>query len=251
MNSSTISQPATVPINPPSGRAKQRVICTALVLLVASVTPAVLSAVGYHVGRETESDLRFFEPRRAPTLDEACIACPIEYWLHSSEKNDVIFVGDSTCRVSIDPKRFQELTGLSAYNLASEGGVGSTGFLITAEAYLAKHPAPRIVVVAMSPLAFESSVDEIAGKKQDTMLERFQANYGPEVPGFVPWSESARYFVKRGALATWLAASKFVHADHAQDVRDVPMIGSSDSFHAYQRGVGQQRGYAPFRDCVA
>ncbi len=245
MNSSRISQPATGWINPPPVRSQQRVICTALVLLVGGVTSAMFSAVGYHVGRKTESDLRFFEPRRAPTLDEACIACPIEYALHSSEKNDVIFVGDSTCRVSVDPKRFQKLTGLSAYNLASEGGVGPTGFLITAEAYLAKHPAPRIVVMSMSPLAFESSVEEIVGKKQRNMLERFQANYGPEVPGFVPWSESARYFVKRGALATWLATPQFIHPDHAQDVRDLPMIGSSDSFRSYQRGVGEQRGYAP------
>ena len=237
--------PSTMAADRPYVQWRHRITCTTLVLVVAALVSSILSALGYCVGTNTESNLHFFEPRRPPTLDEACVACPVEYALHSNEANDVIFIGDSTCRVAIDPSRFHKLTGLQAYNLASEGGIGPTGLLITAEAYLSRHPSPRVIVLSMSPLAFEGSANEIAGKMQTTMLERFAANYGPEVPGFVPWRKGASYFIKRGALATWMTLSQLTMSNNAQDVRDSPLIGSTYSFRAYQQGVHQQRGYAP------
>jgi hypothetical protein len=226
-----------------------RIISTALVLAVGAVIPALLSAVGYCIGKNTESDLRFFEPRRPPTLDEACVACPIEYALRSNEENDVIFVGDSTCRVGIDPTRFEQATGLRAYNLGSEGGIGPTGFLITAKAYLSRHPRPRIVVLSMSPIGFEGGANEIAERLRSSMLDRFEANYGPEVPGLIPWSESAGYFAKRGSLAAWMAFSGFVAGKRddggARDIRDIPLSERPFSFRGYQQFVHKRRGYVP------
>src|SRR5271163_608137 len=88
------------------------------VVATALVTLGVVASISYWVGRRTEPALRFLEPRRPPTIDEAAIAHPIEYALGSHEANDVVFLGDSTCRTGIDPRR---LSGFRAYNLGSQG----------------------------------------------------------------------------------------------------------------------------------
>ena len=46
---------------------------------------------------------------------------------------DVVFLGDSTCRCSIDPAVFQKASGLSAYNLGSMGALGADGFQLILE----------------------------------------------------------------------------------------------------------------------
>jgi hypothetical protein len=222
-----------------------RIASAVLVLALGAGTLCVLSAVGYCVGTNTESELRFFEPRRAPTSDEAIIACPIEYALQSNEKNDVIFVGDSTCHSGIDAAYFERLSGLRTYNLGSQGRLGPMGFLITAKAYLSRHPPPQIVALCMSPVAFEHGAAEFSDKMGSTMLERFEANYGPEVPGLIPQGESLRYFIKRGSVEAWTAASSsFTRRD--QDIRDVPISGvGSTTYRMYQRLMRESRGYLP------
>ena len=51
----------------------------ALAVVVAFCTVAILSTVFYKAGRSIDSELRFFEPSRAPSIDEAVVACPIGY----------------------------------------------------------------------------------------------------------------------------------------------------------------------------
>jgi hypothetical protein len=244
--------PAPTTVAKVAAKPRHRIGSTALVLVLAGSISFVFSAVGYCVGRSTDSDLRFFEPRRPPTGDEACIACPIEYALHSNEQNDVIFLGDSTCRVDVDPLDFERISGLRAYNLGSQGRVGPMGFLITAKAYLSRHPRPRIIVLCMAPSAFEGSKQDIADKMQSTMQARFEANYGPEVPGLVPWSESASYFVKRGVLTAWMTVSSAIVGGNQpgpiQDVRDLPVAGGDFSYRMYQQLVRKQRGYCPLSE---
>jgi hypothetical protein len=244
--------PAPTTVAKVAAKPRHRIGSTALVLVLAGSISLVFSAVGYCVGRNTESELRFFEPRRSPTSDEACIACPIEYALHSNEENDVIFVGDSTCRVDVDPMHFERVSGLRAYNLGSQGKVGPMGFLITAKAYLARHPRPRIVVLSVAPIAFEGTTEDIAEKTHSTMQARFEANYGPEVPGLIPWSESASYFVKRGTLTAWMKLSSSLvgggQSGRMEDVRDLPLAGVDYSYRMYQGFVRQKRGYAPVRE---
>ena len=55
------------------------------------------------VGENYRIDPPFLDPFRAPTRDEAVLVYPAEYALKSSDYNDVVFLGDSTCRCSIDP----------------------------------------------------------------------------------------------------------------------------------------------------
>ncbi len=222
-----------------------RIVPTALVMALAGGTLGALSAAGYCIGQDIDSDLRFLEPRRVPTYDEAALSYPVEYALRTNEKNDVIFLGDSTCRCCVDPGSFERLSGLRAYNLGSQGRAGPAGFLITAKAYVLRHPPPQVIVLCMTPVAFENGAAEIAAKLDSTLQARFEANYGPEVPGMIPRGESLRYFIKRGSLAAWSEVSAWLKG-REQDVRDVPMFGpGSETFRSLQRRVHESRGYCP------
>ncbi len=216
-----------------------RIVPTLGLLVVFSVVLGLLSAVAYSVGRRTESDLRFLEPRRAPTLDEACIAYPIEYSLRSNEDNQVIFLGDSTCRCGIDPAEFERLSGLRAYNLGSQGKAGPQSFALTVRAYLSNHPAPQFVVLSISPL-----VCELAGDRRDAkMQERLLASYGSEVPGILPWSESLFYLIKRGSLNAWSCGSASI-GRRDNDVRDFPLAGlEAYTYRSLERITRESRGY--------
>jgi hypothetical protein len=236
----SVQAPATATADARNKR-RQRIRAAALVMVLSLVTLSGLGAVGYVVGRNTESDLRFFEPRRPPTLDEIIIASPIEYALHSDERNDVIFLGDSTCFSGVDPKRFEQLTHLRAYNLGSQGSIGALGFLITGKAYLSRHPRPQAVVLCVTPIAFEGSIHEISERMGSTFQNRFEANYGPEVPGLVPPIQSITYFIKRGALATWAATATCFDGRRA-DVRDM-LVARGLSYRMYHREIHDLRGY--------
>ncbi|HXY34986.1 MAG TPA: hypothetical protein VEI07_12215 [Planctomycetaceae bacterium] len=225
------------------GRA--RIAPTLVMLALVCATLGALSAAGYTAGRGIDSDLRFLEPRRSPTVDEALLAYPVEYALRSDEKNDAIFVGDSTCRCGIDPLQFERVSGLRAFNLGSLGNAGPTGFLITAEAYLWKHPRPQVVVLCMAPTGFELNGADMAAKIGSNLPLRFEANYGPEVPGLVPFEESVEYFIKRGSLSLWEEAF-FWDKQTTRDVRDLPMVGRLDqTFRTIQRKSQEVRGFHP------
>jgi hypothetical protein len=227
---------------PKRGTRRQKIAAISLMLALVLATFGALCAASYRAGRSIESDLRFLEPRRAPTLDEALIAYPTEYALRSNEKNDVIFLGDSTCRCGADPARFEQLTGLRAYNLGSQGNAGPKGFLITAKAYLLHHPPPQIVVLCLSPVAFDVGAAEMGRRLPSPIPTRFEANYGPEVPGVVPLEESLRYFIKRGSLSLW--SETISPAPVSKDVRDLPLSGlETETFRTAQPKIHGIRGF--------
>jgi hypothetical protein len=180
-----------------------------LAVAASAVTVLLLSAVSYGIGRRLDPELRLFDPRRAPTIDEAGAAQPIQYALCSDETNDVVFFGDSTCRDGIDPKRLS----LSAYNIGSARGLGPNGMAVTVMGYLLHHPKPRLVVLCVSPFCFEVDIGTAGGDFPD----RFVANYGPELSGVVPITDSFSYFIKRGAVS--------VIDGKAREVRDDPLDG--------------------------
>jgi hypothetical protein len=225
-----------------SGKRWHRIGPMLLLLAFVAGTLCTFSTIGYCVGRNTDTDLRFLEPRRAPTVDEAVIAYPIEYSLRSDEKNDVIFLGDSTCRCGIDPASFERLTGLRAYNLGSQGRAGAMAFVLTARAYLSNHPAPRIIVFDVSPVVWDLTDDWHDGRMQ----VRFLSNYGPEVPGVIPRHESLLYFVKRGSLAVVAAPSTLI-AGRTADVRGLPLVGfETETYRSLEQRTRESRGFGRF-----
>jgi hypothetical protein len=207
---------------------------------LVGVTVAGFAGGAYCVGVNIDSDLRFLEPRRAPTFDDALITYSIEYALHSRDTNDVIFVGDSTCRFGVDPIQFEKLTGLRAYNLGGVGFLGPMGILLPARAYLAKHPRPQIIVACMTPFVFQVGAEQLA--KRNAMPGRYAANYGPEVPGAIPWQNSLAYFVKRGAVAAGQAVWGLLDSA-SPDVRDMPITTVKATYRTFQRELDRLHGH--------
>ncbi len=216
-----------------------RIWLAASVLAVTAGSIFAFGAVAYRVGAGLNRESRFFQKGERPTADDAIAVFPVEYALGTTDKNDVIFLGDSTCHTGIDPRIFERTTGLVGYNLGSLRGVGATGFVITLKAYLLHHPKPRAVVLCVSPTCFEDESARIGGPLPKT----FVTNYGPEVAEVVSPFERVSYFCKRGMWSVWQPA--FVDRVHGQDIRDVPLRGikQEETYHTLQRKTLDGRGF--------
>jgi hypothetical protein len=207
-----------------------RLVVAALFLAVGVVTFSAISTAAYWAGRGVPTDLRFLESNRAPTRDEAFVACPVEYALHSSEANDVIFLGDSVCLHGLDPYTFEKLTSLKAFNLGSFGFVGPVGYPIVARAYFLNHPKPRAVVLCVSALSFDVDPEKHGG----SIPRRFENAYGPELGAASQFAKLVRIGSQSGR--NWLC--------RWQDVRDVPLYAMQDeTYRSYQRRWAASRGY--------
>jgi hypothetical protein len=234
----------------------RRISTTLLVTSCALVTPLLLCVSFCGLGANYRGQLRLLEPYRAPTNDEVTALIPIEYAIDEHEPNDVVFVGDSTCRSGLDPQLFEKLSGLKAYNLGSSGSLTIWGQFTTLTAYLDHHPAPRVVVLCMSPVgvlqiqrAPEGSpgaaplvVETTAG----TLSERFLRVYG--APNFrrgmlADGTSSLRYFINRGMSIAkgQLAACR---SGQTHDRLDDPLYGyESETYRTLRDKMRKSRGF--------
>jgi len=178
---------------------------TAAIMGMALLCLALLAGMTSLLGENYRADPPFLDPFRAPTRDEAMIVYPAEYALKSNEYNDVLFIGDSTCRCSIDPVVFEQASGLRAYNLGSMGALGMDGYRLLLQVYLEHHPKPRVAVLAVTPDDFDSEASENLGD----FPHRFRWSYGPHREGTLRLPEdveSVKFFARRGVgvgLALW------------------------------------------------
>jgi hypothetical protein len=178
------------------------------------------------------SELRFLPPERAPSIDEAMTSCPTEYALRSNDENDVIFLGGSSCRCGIDPKR---LAGLRAFNLGSIVGLQPRAILATLRIYLQHHRSPRIVVLCLSPITFDFATDDVWSTG---VTRHFLLNYGALGGESPPLPESIEYFIRRGISGAFTA--------HAADLRDVPLMGQEGStYRTFKRDFLAGHGFIP------
>jgi hypothetical protein len=172
---------------------------------VAFLTVAGLAGLTSLLGENYRADPPFLDPFRAPTRDEAMLIYPAEYALKSTEYNDVVFLGDSTCRCSIDPAVFERASGLSAYNLGSMGALGMDGYRLILQLYLQRHPKPRAAVLAVTPDDFDVEVSAEFG----TTPHRFRWAYTPHRGDTLRLPEdleSVKFFARRGfgvGLTLW------------------------------------------------
>ena len=83
----------------------------------------------------------------------------IDRFIASPEDADVLFLGDSSLRSSLDPVLFQAITGSSAVNLGfvSHGGIYSD--LVILDRWLDHHAPPRAVVLVHGSHAFGTDLD--------------------------------------------------------------------------------------------
>jgi hypothetical protein len=152
------------------------------VMATAAVTATILGLPSYFVGKQEEDERRFLKNYRLPSWGEMYIDCTMQYVRDSDEKNDVVFLGDSSCVVGIIAREFERQTGLTAYNLGSPGFIGIDGFLLVWRSYLEHHPKPRMVVFCAPPRAF-GLTDDLGWPE---LRDRFFWSYGPGVGQKIP-----------------------------------------------------------------
>jgi hypothetical protein len=230
-------------------------ICSALLAIGCVVGTCILLCASFSaIGANYEGPLRLLEPYRAPTHDEAVGLIPIDYALSDSTANDVIFIGGSTCRCGLDPRLFESLSGLTAYNLGSFGSLGISGQLATLEAYLAHHPAPRVVVLCMTPIEILRVRSDPAGPAGDVgpgtsagmLYERFLRVYGTpdQRRGILAdGPDSLRYFINRG-MAITKASWAGCLGRRTRDRLDDPLYGfESETYRTLRDKTLKSRGF--------
>jgi hypothetical protein len=169
-----------------------RLKATVLSVCAAGFTLVTMFGLGFAAGVGVDPELQYLSPGRQPTSGEAVVAQAMTYALSSREYNDVVFLGDSTCEMGIDPRVFAKETGLSAWNLGTMRGFGPYGFFLATSAYLGHHPAPKIVVLCITPTLFECDPSVFDGE----MKQRLTWSYGAEIASPL---EYVPFVARRGA----------------------------------------------------
>jgi hypothetical protein len=217
----------------------------------ALATFSLLCTAFCWIGASYEGQLRLLEPYRLPTVDEAIGLIPIEYALTENEANDVIFIGGSTCRSGLDPRRFENLTGLTAYNLGSFASLSILGQLATLNAYLEHHPTPRAVVLCVSPveiLRVQADPDVPGGTTAGTLYERFLRVYGPPSQRrgvLADGNDSLRYFINRGMAITKASCTACLDGQTPDRLSD-PLYGfGAETYKTLRNKMRESRGFSP------
>jgi hypothetical protein len=171
----------------------------------------------------------------------------MEYALRSTEYNDVIFLGDSAPLYGIDPKYFEELTRLKAYNLSSFRPVSINGYLIIVQAYLSQHPAPRMVVLCVSPeVPGATDVERDIAKRFVRVYGRQVTDKNPAVNAIVQsiaGEDGSVVLIKRGVS---IVQDDVAHVFQwgRRDVLDELIVGSEkETYHTFSKRLSENRGY--------
>jgi hypothetical protein len=186
-------------------RASSFVIGSCLFVLGLLITSLlVCTAATYVVGRQVarEKQAEFLVSYRPPSWAEVMMALPMDYARRSCESNDVIFLGDSTCRAGIDPRHFTSCTGLQAYNLGGMFALGVDGMRLILQSYLDYHPAPRLVVVSLHPSNFGDSQPPELQEAHTRFLECYGGASADQAPS-VSHSFGECLTLGRRKLAWW------------------------------------------------
>ena len=227
-----------------SGKTWHRLEPTLFVLLAIVGVGAILCGTAFYIGRHCERFLRLSSP---PDGAEALAAIPMEYALRSTDYNDVIVLGDSAPLYAVDPKCFEELTGLRAYNLASFRPVSVYGYLLTVQAYLSRHPAPRLVVICVSP--------EVPGGMdvERDIAKRFVRVYGSQIKDKNPAvSAIVQSIVDRDGYEVLIKRGVSILRDdfayrfqsRPRSVLDELMVGSdTGTYNMFAKRLAENRGY--------
>jgi hypothetical protein len=172
----------------------RRISVSAGVLAVLAATVLSLGGAAYVRGRSLDPTERYFEEvGRPPSSGEGAMVANAQYALFSSDYNDVVFFGDSSCGNGVDPIRLRRLTDLQSYNIAIPG-IGAQACPTALRGYLARHPKPKAVVLCLSPLGMEVDCDPMADA-----LRRMLTYYGLELDDVLPLADSISYLVRSGA----------------------------------------------------
>lgn len=201
-------------------------------ILVATAVGSVV-AFAFSCDYLSRNHAQFLKPGRFPTKEEFDALAPLLYATRSHEDNDVVFLGESTCLMGIDPVEIEKLGGPRGYNLGSLGPVSIDGIRTTFLAYLSAHSKPSYVLLCLSP---ESLSEEW---RTTPFAREFVATYGRRFGVFpqrssVAWWVPDRETVREGA-AVALDRLKAL-ADDTTNLDDVPGLKTVLKQRARTRG---------------
>ncbi len=224
--------------------------CLAILTIVA-VTALVVTIPAGYLGRKIEDERRFLKPFRTPFDSEAFFNYCGDYASNSSERNDVVFFGDSTCLSGIEISEFQRQTGLAAHNLGTIGMIGMEGFCLLMQTYLEHHPAPRVAVLCVlpnevgPPLTVRKAAGAANGSRSKNITERFFWCFGKAGSYPRPSHPSpVSYYVSQGLLTIlgYLQGGE-------RHYLDTPAFNLGDrSYNNLTQDLVANRGYLSFKE---
>ena len=142
------------------------------VLATALIAASFGAVIAYSIGKTDEDKRRFLVNYRDPTFTEFEIEFAMDYVLNSTEKNDFLFHGDSTCLYGVNVNLIEDQVGLKAFNLGSTAWIGWAGFYLVLERYLECHPKPKLVVFCINPAALSEQISDF-GIYQERLIWSF------------------------------------------------------------------------------
>ncbi len=165
----------------------KRVITTLVVLAVVMIVFGTFTVTCLGVGVYYRGVIPMGGKRAQMNIDELTVITAMERAQSKDNSVDIVFTGGSTCNRGVDPKLFEKQTGLTAYNLASNRMAGMRVWYWTCEAYLQNHPAPRAIVLCLSPVDIMCIVGETPKTSHDELdpddiEQRFSLAYGTYLP---------------------------------------------------------------------
>jgi hypothetical protein len=142
----------SVPSVPPPSPANSLWRSAWVTLLCAALIEVVIHCC-WATSDEKLIEFRYYRPDKAPAIGDSLV-----YWkyreLLTPEKDPryypVALIGDSSCTMGIIPDVVQEESGWDTVNLAMNGGATLDVQNELLELHIAKHGAPRLVVMQMS-----------------------------------------------------------------------------------------------------
>ena len=216
-----------------------RIVPTLLVLGLMAATGLAIGVPAYWIGKQGEDQRDFLKSFRAPFDFEAQAAITIDYAAHSNEANDVIFLGDSTCISDVHTLRFEQLTGLRAYNLGCPGVFGMEGCRLILETYLrGDHPKPGLIVLCVAP----QGMSEAEADRAVDVHNRFLWAYGPGTEDTRPPHRAAwKYYIGQALLTGYGR----MQANWDRQGRDI-IPASDKTYGSYRTELLATRGFCEF-----
>jgi hypothetical protein len=211
------------------------IVPTLIVVVLALVEFCAFEATCLGIGVYYRGVIPMFGKRKQVTIDELTVIAAMERAESKDNPVDIVFTGGSTCHRGINPKLFEKQTGLTAYNLASNKLAGVRVWYWTCKTYLENHPAPRAIVLCLSPVDILCLVGEKPKTSHDDLdpddlSERFALAYGPYLPFLqVVMNHGSRwqqYYIDRG-LRISLSGLVGLIPGHSTDPRDRLIYGGS------------------------
>ena len=135
---------------------------------IAAVVSLTLLAIGFftcdRIAPEIDKGQRFYESSYTgvPTLENSIVQWQLHHMLNLKSAIDVMFVGDSSCLMGIEPSIVSERTGLKCWNIGTLAWLGTQGHALVLEKYLRTHAAPKLVIYHIAPWCLFTSDSELA-----------------------------------------------------------------------------------------